>query len=113
MATSDSLLDISDGRVRVLFHSDASKLSVAVRSPVTARIRYDTGGWVTVGNPWNLIVNGAPSGVLEYSEDEGRRTINVDLDNRLIAGPNKPEIVGAVWPQSTGGLLPGNRRPGG
>ena len=105
MATSDSLLEVKDGRVRVRFHSDASQLSVAVRSPVTARLIYDTGGWNTVGNPWNLIVNGAPSGVLEYSDNDARFILNVDLDNRLVVGNNKVELVGAVWPQSKGGLV--------
>ena len=33
MATS-GLIDVSDGHVRVVFHSEASELSVAVRSPV-------------------------------------------------------------------------------
>ena len=29
----------------------------------------------------------------------------VSLDNRLVAGPNKLELIGAVWPNSRGGLL--------
>ena len=49
MATSDSLIEVTAGKIRVHFHSDASQLSVAVRSPVTARLFYDTGGWNTVG----------------------------------------------------------------
>src|SRR5437660_258739 len=106
MKTSDSLIDVSDGHVRVVFHSDASKLSVAVRSPVIARLSYETGGWGTTGNPWNLSVNGQPSGVIEYSgEADVRRVFNVSLDNLLVAGPNKVELIGAVWPNSRGGLL--------
>jgi len=105
MATSDSLIEIKDGRVHVLFHSDASELSVAVRSPVTARLIFDTGGWNTVGNPWNLRVNGAPFGVLEYSDNDARFILNVDLDPRLVVGKNKLELIGAVWPQSKGGLV--------
>ena len=105
MATSDSLIEVTAGRIRVHLHSDASQLSVAVRSPVTARLSYDTGGWNTIGNPWNLIVNGAPSGVLEYSDNDARFILNADLDNKLVAGKNKVELVGAVWPQSKGGLL--------
>ena len=106
MATSDSLIDISDGHVRVVFHSDAADLSVAVRSPVTARMSYDTGGWGTTGNPWCLFVNGQMTGVIEYSGESGeRRILNVSLDNRLVAGPNKVELIGAVWPNSRGGLL--------
>ena len=106
MATSDSLIEVTDGHVRVVFHSDASELSVAVRSPVTARLSYDAGGWGTTGNPWNLFVNSQPSGVIEYSgESDGPRIFNVSLDNRLVAGPNKVELVGAVWPNSRGGLL--------
>ena len=106
MATSDSLIDVSDGKVRVVFHSDASKLSVVVRSPVIARLSYDAGGWSTTGNPWNLFVNSQPSGVIEYSgESDGRRVVNFSLDNQLVAGPNKVELVGAVWPNSRGGLL--------
>ena len=51
------------------------------------------------------LVNGAPSGVLEYSDNDARFILNVDLDNRLVAGKNKVELVGAVWPQSKGGLV--------
>ena len=106
MATSDSLIEVTDGHVRVVFHSDASELSVAVRSPVTARLSYDAGGWGTTGNPWNLFVNSQPSGVIEYSGESGNpRILNVSLDNRLVAGPNKVELIGAVWPNSRGGLL--------
>ena len=106
MATSDSLIDISDGQVRVIFHSDASELSVAVRSPVIARLSYDTGGWGTTGNPWNLYINGQLDAVMEYSgESSELRTFNVTLDNRLIVGPNKVELVGAVWPNSRGSLV--------
>lgn len=106
MATSDSLIDVSDGHVQVVFHSNASELSVAVRSPVIARLSYDTGGWGTTGNPWNLFVNGQLSGVMEYSgESDERRIFNVTLDNRLVAGPNKVDLVGAVGPNSRGGLL--------
>ena len=106
MATSDSLIEVKDGHVRVVFHSDASELSVAVRSQVTARLSFDTGGWGTTGNPWNLFVNSQPSGVIEYSgESDGPRIFNVSLDNRLAAGPNKVELIGAVWPNSRGGLL--------
>jgi hypothetical protein len=79
---------------------------VAVRSPVTARLSFDTGGWGTTGNPWNLVVNGKPSGVIEYSGESGEpRILNVSLDNRLVTGPNKVELIGAVWPNSRGGLL--------
>lgn len=106
MATSDSLIEVKDGHVRVVFHSEASELSVAVHSPVTARLSYDTGGWSTTGNPWNLTVNGQPSGVIEYNGEAGGRSIlNVSLDNLLVAGSNKVELVGAVWPSSRGGLL--------
>ena len=106
MATSDSLIDISDGQVRVIFHSDASELSVAVRSPVIARLSYDTGGWGTTGNPWNLYINGQLDAVMEYSgESSELRTFNVTLDNRLIVGPNKVELIGAVWPNSRGSLV--------
>ena len=106
MATSDSLIDISDGQVRVIFHSDASELSVAVRSPVIARLSYDTGGWGTTGNPWNLYINGQLDAVMEYSgESSELRTFNVTLDNRLIVGQNKVELVGAVWPNSRGSLV--------
>jgi hypothetical protein len=87
MATSDSLIDVSDGHVRVVFHSEASELSVAVRSPVIARLSYDAGGWGTTGNPWNLFVNSQPSGVIEYSgESDGRRILNFSLDNGLVPG---------------------------
>src|SRR5262249_16945898 len=43
---------------------------------------------------------------IEYSGEVGeRRTLNIDLDNRLVVGPNKLELIGAVWPNSRGGLL--------
>lgn len=106
MATSDSLIDISDGHVRVVLHSDVSQLSVAVRAPAIARLSFDTGGWGTTGNPWTLVVNGQMSGIIEYSGEVGeRRILNVSLDNRLVAGPNKVELIGAIWPGSRGGLL--------
>jgi hypothetical protein len=79
---------------------------VAVRSPVIARLSYYTGGWGTTGNPWNLFVNSKLEAVMEYSGEAGEpRVFNASLDNRLVVGPNKVELVGAVWPNSRGGLL--------
>ncbi len=92
MATSDSLIEVTAGKIRVNFHSDASQLSVAVRSPVTARLTYDSGGWHTLGNPWNLIVNGVSAAVLEYNDDDGRSNLNESLDNRLVAGQEQAGV---------------------
>jgi hypothetical protein len=67
---------------------------------------YETGGWATTGNPWNLVVNGQQSGVIEYNGEAGALSIvNFGLDSLLVAGKNKVELIGAVWPNSRGGLL--------